>query len=271
MSHYLFDSAAAQAAGRFSALESCYDPVSRRQLELTGLATGWRCLEVGGGSASLGDWLGERVGPRGEVTVTELEPRWAASRHRPDHVRLLRHDIVHDPLPGMDYDLVHARLVLLHLPERLEVLEKLVAALRPGGWLVLEEFDCGWTPVLAAPDASSAALFDRVHTALMDLLAEAGADPLWGRRTLGAMAAAGLSDITASTYAEAWPGGSTGIALHRHNTDQVADGLARSGVSAAELAGFQALLRHPEFVVNSYPLISARGRRSHESEKDGPR
>ncbi|MEV0911430.1 class I SAM-dependent methyltransferase [Streptomyces hokutonensis] len=137
MSHYLFDSAAAQAAGRFSALESCYDPVSRRQLELTGLATGWRCLEVGGGSASLGDWLGERVGPRGEVTVTELEPRWAASRHRPDHVRLLRHDIVHDPLPGMDYDLVHARLVLLHLPERLEVLEKLVAALRPGGWLVL--------------------------------------------------------------------------------------------------------------------------------------
>lgn len=271
MSHYLFDSAAAQSAGRFSVLESCYDPVSRRQLELTGLATGWRCLEVGGGSASLGDWLGERVGPQGEVTVTELEPRWAASRHRPDHVRLLRHDIVHDPLPGKDYDLVHARLVLLHLPERLAVLDKLVAALRPGGWLVLEEFDCGWTPVLAAPDAPSMDLFDRVHAALMSLLETAGADPLWGRRVLGAMAVAGLSELTASTYAEAWPGGSTGIALHRHNTDQVTDRLTSAGVSATELKQFQSLLQHPEFVVNSYPLISARGCRPQESKKQGPR
>ncbi|WP_406462936.1 hypothetical protein OH768_46365 [Streptomyces sp. NBC_01622] len=105
----------------------------------------------------------------------------------------------------------------------------------------------------------------------MGPLAEAGAGPLWGRRALGAMAAAGLPEIAASTYAEAWPGGSTGIALHRHNTDQVTDRLAMSGVSAAELARFQALLRHPEFVVNAYPLISARGRRSQASEKDAPR
>ncbi|MFJ9615321.1 class I SAM-dependent methyltransferase [Streptomyces noursei] len=271
MSHYLFDSAADQAIGRFAVLESCYDPVSRSRLELTGLTTGWRCLEIGGGSASLGDWLGEQVGPEGEVTVTEIEPHWAASRKRPDHVRLLRHDIVRDPLPGKDYDLVHARLVLLHLPERIEVLQRLVAALRPGGWLVLEEFDCGWTPVLAAPDEAAAALFDRVHTALLGLLEQAGADPLWGRRVVGAMAAAGLRQLAAITYAEAWPGGSTGIALHRHNTDQVADRLAASGVTIGELERFQALLQHPDFAVNSYPLISVRGRRPLENGKDLPR
>lgn len=266
MSHYLFDSAAVQTAGRFTALESCYDPASRAQLALTGVSTGWKCLEVGGGSASLGDWLGERVGPEGEVTVTELEPRWAAARHRPDHMRLLRHDITRDPLPGGDYDLVHARLVLLHLPQRFAVLQRLVTALRPGGWLVLEEFDCGWTPVLAAPDEASAVLFDRVHAALMGLLEKAGADPLWGRRMLGAMATAGLRDLAATTYAEAWPGGSTGISLHRHNTDQVADRLTAAGVPEAELEEFRALLRHPKFVVNSYPLISARGRRPHKNE-----
>ncbi|MEX3106131.1 MULTISPECIES: methyltransferase [unclassified Streptomyces] len=269
MSHYLFDSAADHAVGRFTALEARYDPVSRTTLEQTGLTTGWRCLEIGGGSASLGDWLGERVGPRGEVTVTELEPRWAASRERPDHVRLLRHDIVRDPLPGKDYDLVHARLVLLHLPERIEVLRRLVTALRPGGWLVLEEFDCGWTPVLSAPDEASAALFHRVHTALLDLLEEAGADPLWGRHVLGAMAAAGLDRLGAGTYAEAWHGGSTGISLHHHNTEQVADRLAAHGVTDDELDGFRALLRRPDFIVNSYPLISARGRRPLENGKDG--
>ncbi|MCX5377294.1 trans-aconitate 2-methyltransferase [Streptomyces sp. NBC_00091] len=271
MARYLFDSADVHAGGRFTALESCYDPFSRRQLELTGLARGWRCLEIGGGSASVGDWLGECVGPQGEVTVTELEPRWAASPQRPAHVRLLRHDIVRDPLPGKDYDLIHARLVLLHLPQRIEVLKRLVAALRPGGWLVLEEFDCGWTPVLAAPDEASASLFDRVHSALMGLLEKAGADPLWGRRVLGAMAAAGLQQLAATTYAQAWPGGSAGIALHHHNTDQVADRLATSGVSTGDLEEFQTLLKRPDFVVNSYPLISARGRRTYENDKEVPR
>lgn len=264
MSRYLFDNSAPESQGRFSALESCYDPVSRRQLELTGLKTGWRCLEVGGGSASLGGWLAEQVGPGGEVTITDIEPRWALPRREQAHVRLLRHDIVRDPLPGDGYDLVHARLVLLHLPERLQVLKRLVGALRPGGWLVLEEFDCSWVPVLAAPDEDAAALFRQVHTALNGLLEASGADPLWGQRALGVMVRTGLVDVMATTYAEAWPGGSTGIALHRHNVDQVACQLVQAGISDRELDRFRILLQDPEFVANSYPLISVRGRRPFE-------
>jgi len=177
----------------------------------------------------LGCWLGERVGPTGAVTVTELEPHWAASRELPPQVRLIRHDIVHGHLPDDEFDLVHAWLVLIHLPERIEVLGPLVAALPPGGVLVLEEFDCGWTPVLAAPDAASAVLFERVHGTLMGLMEKAVADPLWARGAPAAMGAAGLREVTASTYAEAWRGGGTGIALHRANTTQVAGRLAESG------------------------------------------
>lgn len=143
----------------------------------------------------------------------------------------------------------------------MRVLERLVGALRPGGWLVLEEFDCGWTPVLAAPDHEAQALFERVHAALLWLLENAGADPLWGRRVRAAMARNGLVDLTATTYAEAWPGGSTGITLHRHNVDQVAEGLVAAGIKPGELDSFRALLEDPRFVVNSYPLISVRGRR----------
>lgn len=261
MSRYVFDNAAAESQGRLTVLETCYDPVSRRQMAATGLAAGWRCLEVGGGNASLADWLAERVGPEGEVTVTDIEPRWAVPRELPAHVRLLRHDIVRDAPPGTGYDLVHARLVLLHLPERLEVLARLVGMLRPGGWLVLEEFDCGWVPVLAAPDGEAAALFRRVHEALMDVLRDAGADPLWGRRVLGAMVRTGVVDVAATTYAEAWPGGGAGIALHGHNVDQVSARLARHGIRDDDLDRFRGLLRNPAFVVNSYPLISVRGRR----------
>lgn len=264
MSRYLFDNAAPEASTRFSVLESRYDPVSRRALTATGLAPGWRCLEIGGGGGSLGDWLGSRVGPDGEVTVTDIHPDRAHSRGGPANVRVLHHDITRDPLPDAGYDLVHARLVLIHLPERLRVLERLTGALRPGGRLVLEDFDCHWTPVLAAPDTDAADLFERVHSALLDLLSQAGAEPRWGLGTLSAMRRAGLADVTATTYAEAWTGGGAGVELHRANISQVAPRLRESGVTAGEVDRFLALLDDPAFVVNSYPLISTCGRRPQE-------
>jgi 2-polyprenyl-3-methyl-5-hydroxy-6-metoxy-1,4-benzoquinol methylase len=46
-----------------------------------------------------------------------------------------------DSLAEGKFDLIHARLVLVHFAERDSVLRKLVAALKPGGWLVDEEFD----------------------------------------------------------------------------------------------------------------------------------
>lgn len=258
MSRYVFDNAAPQATGRFSVLESRYDPASRKALKQTGVGPGWKCLEIGGGGGSLGDWLAERVGPDGEVTVTDLAPTPSSRAN----VRVLRHDITRDPLPAGAFDLIHARLVLLHLPERLVVLERLVEALRPGGRLVLEEFDCTWTPVLAAPDDNAVALFERLHSALMTLLEKAGAEPRWGRQVMGAMLRAGLEDVTATTYAESWQGGGEGIRLHRVNTEQVA-GLLE--VSAEERDRFLALLDDPSFVVNSYPLVSAQGRRKESS------
>jgi chemotaxis methyl-accepting protein methylase len=48
-------------------------------------------------------------------------------------VRVERHDVAADPVPENAYDLIHARLVLVHLPERDRVLATLAAALRPGG------------------------------------------------------------------------------------------------------------------------------------------
>ncbi|QNP76132.1 class I SAM-dependent methyltransferase [Streptomyces roseirectus] len=264
MSPYLFDNSAPQGADRFAALEAAYDAVSRRQLELTGLAAGWRCLEVGGGGGSLGSWLGERVGPGGEVTVTDLDLRWAVRGERPDQVRLMRHDIVRDPLPEGAYDLVHARLVLMHLPDRHQVLNRLVTALRPGGWLVLEDFDCTPVRVLSDPGGGAGPLFEKVHGAVMRLLAGAGTDLGWGRHARGAMAKVGLTDLTESEHTEEWHGGGTEISLHRHNVAQTTDRLTSDeGISPDELARFDTLLENPSFAVSAYPLISVRGRRPH--------
>ena len=84
------------ASTRFAALSALFDSTTRRHLADRGVAPGWHCLEVGGGSGSIATWLSERVGPTGRVTVTDVddpvsgahqaaECRGALSRH---HTRL---------------------------------------------------------------------------------------------------------------------------------------------------------------------------------------
>jgi ubiquinone/menaquinone biosynthesis C-methylase UbiE len=262
MGHYALDNAAAQTADRFLALEISYDPVTRAHLAATGLGPGWNCLEVGGGGGSVAAWLADQVAPDGAVTATDIAPDRLAGAPLPANLRVLRHDIVHDPLPEGAYDLVHARLVLLHLPERVDVLARLVRSLRPGGRLVLEDFDCRWTPVLAAPGPAAADLFHLVHNAFLDLLAHAGADLRWGSRTYQALRDANLCEVTATTYSQVWPGAGPAIALHRANTVQLRGELLDSGITAQQLLDFWNLLDNPAFAVCSYPLTTAIGRRA---------
>src|SRR5689334_2741407 len=60
-----------------------------------------------------------------------------------DSITVRRIDLREDELPQAEYDLVHSRLVLEHLSGRKQILDRLVATLKPGGWMVMEDYD--WT------------------------------------------------------------------------------------------------------------------------------
>src|ERR1700761_5912573 len=141
-SGYALDNAGREASARFAALAALYDHGTIRHLEERGVNSNWHCLEVGGGGGSIAAWLAARVGPAGRVLVTDIAPRFLESLQIPN-LEVRRHDIVNDPLPEAAFDLVHSRLVLLHLPEREKALARMIAALKPGGWLGDEEFDVG--------------------------------------------------------------------------------------------------------------------------------
>lgn len=83
------------------------------------------------------------------MLATDPDTRWTTTRGL-CRVEVHGHDIVKDPLPAHSFDLIHARLVLAHLPARDQVLPRLVASLRPGGWLVVEDFD-SWLPPCLDP------------------------------------------------------------------------------------------------------------------------
>jgi SAM-dependent methyltransferase len=252
---YVFDNDSAHSDEQHRCLAAAYDGATTASLTATGVGPGWRCLEVGAGGGSVAHWLAGRVAPGGGVLATDINPR---------HVRpapgltVAEHDVVRDPLPTGRFDLVHARLVLLHLPERLAVLDKLVRAVRPGGWLQLDEFDIAYGPALAGPDTG---VYARFLDAKAELLRRAGALGTWGRSVGAAMSAAGLERVEARPHVSLWDRDSPGLRLLAHHTRHLRDAFVAAGFSDDDLARVREVMAHEDFRACSCLFYTVRGRR----------
>lgn len=200
MSGYLFDNQRLEAGERFAALAALFDAWTFAHLDALGLGEGWRCWEVGAGGMSVLRGLVDRVGTGGRVLATDIDVSWIESAGG-GVLEVRRHDVVADPSPSETFDLVHARLVLVHLPDRVRALQVMVDALRPGGWLVIEDADPGLQP-LACPDERGPAeeLANRMRAAVRTLMAERGAELTYGRTLPRLLRAAGLEDVGAEGY-----------------------------------------------------------------------
>lgn len=123
------------------------------------------------------------------VVAVDIDTRFIESLAG-DAIDVRRLDIRTDELPEGEFDLVHSRLVLEHLPDRRQILDRLATTLRPGGWMVIEDLD--WTPF--GFDADDAQL-DRVTEAILAFMQRAGFEPHYGRRVVADLAAAGLTNV----------------------------------------------------------------------------
>lgn len=61
-----------------------------------------------------------------------------------------------EAIPPGPWDVIHERLVLQHVPERLDVLTRLLAVRAPGGVLLVEDFDTGEVRTVDRAGAGSA-------------------------------------------------------------------------------------------------------------------
>lgn len=240
-STYVFDNAGAQAGARFSALGALFDPGTIRHLTELGVAEGWHCLEVGAGGGSIADWLCDRVGAAGHVVATDIDPRFLDASGTPQ-LEVRRHDIASQPLEEGAFDLVHARLVLVHLPERETALRRIVRALKPGGWLLVEEFDSLSMRPDPAIDPDEVLL--ETYDALQRVMTERGVDLRYGRLLTGRLRAHGLVDVDAEGRLFMLQGGSPGAALCTANFEQLRGAMVQSGLVTNEQ--IDADLRHLE-------------------------
>ena len=127
-------------ARRLEGYDAQLDPGTLTLLEKIGVAAGWSCLQVGGRSPSLAAWLSRRIGSGGRVLAVDVETPALGDLKLPN-LEGRQHDIATEELPDSEFDLVHARWVLAYVRDRAAILKRLHAAVKPGGWLMIEEPD----------------------------------------------------------------------------------------------------------------------------------
>lgn len=257
MNEYLLANAQSEAAERFGAFAELFDPVTFRHLERLGVGPGSRVWEVGAGGPSVPAWLVDRVGPAGHVVATDIDTRWLRGLAGAE---VRTHDVTTDPAPRGPFDVVHARLVLVHLPDRDRVLASLVAALRPGGWLLLEEADPALQPLVCVDGSGpEQELANRLKTGFRTLMAGRGVDLAYGRTLPRRLRAAGLTDVAADAYFPIT--GPACAVLERATVRQIRDRLVDAGLAtAAEIDAHLAAVDAGRLDLATSPLVSAWGR-----------
>ncbi|WP_432116724.1 class I SAM-dependent methyltransferase [Streptomyces sp. bgisy032] len=257
---HLLDTRQTETAERFSAFAALFDPTTFRHLEALGVGSGWRCWEVGAGATSVVAWLAKRVGPTGRVLATDSDAARLAPATRPP-VQVRVHDLSAQDPPEEGFDLVHARLALVHVPDRVRALRSMARALRPGGRLLVEDADPGLQPLLCPDEyGPEQQLANRLRQGFRSLLADRGTELPCGRTLPRLLRESGLTRVEADAY---FPLASPDCAaLEAVTIRQVRDQLVGAG-----LATNQDIDRHLVNVTSgaldltTAPMISAWGRK----------
>jgi SAM-dependent methyltransferase len=185
---------------RLRAQARVWEAATGRLLDAVALARGATCVDAACGPGETMRLMAERVGAAGRVTGIDLDAELGAlavERLRADghhQCRFHAHDLTAEvPIPDGPFDLVYARLILYHLPQRAEVLGRLWDAVAPGGHLIVQDYDIRSVDVLPSLDS-----VDEIARVLIEAFGAAGCDVSVGVRLpqLFAQVGAGEPDGT---------------------------------------------------------------------------
>ncbi|MEU9178403.1 methyltransferase domain-containing protein [Streptomyces sp. NPDC048550] len=230
--------ATASEQRRLRVLQDLWGPFSRRHLSRLDIQPHWSCLELGAGAGFMARWLAEQV-PDGTVVAADLDIRMLQAT--PGNLRAVQHDVRHDDFPRASFDLIYARVLFEHLPDRERILSKVTEWLRPGGHLVIEGIDI--TPGTHSPHPA----LRKMTTALTQILTdEIGTDFGFIRTLPRWLALNGFPEATADFTTMTVGDGGAGEAFFLSNLEQLTPALThRKLLTSAEVSDFHAWLAQP--------------------------
>ncbi|MEQ8405623.1 MAG: methyltransferase domain-containing protein [Oceanicaulis sp.] len=235
---------------RLRALDAFYAAPTRSWLEETVAFTpGMKILEAGAGSGGMLSWFAEKTGAHGDVLGLDIDLSRAAPPAPP--VRHMQADLYAAPAEPEAFDLVYARLVLMHLPDPTRALDALSGWLKPGGVIAIADLDCS-TCRPAEPDAPCAAEFaEAVETVRAAMVACELMDPAFGARLPALLEQAGFQDVRADPYERVIQGGSDWAEFMAHNNTIIGPlvGAAEAAETAARHMRSPAMRFHDQTLV----------------------
>lgn len=229
---------------RLALMQTILNDAELARLDLTGVE---RILDVGAGLCHMAAALADASG--GSVVAIERDPRQRAAAIAHPRVEIRPGDAMALGLDA-EFDLAHCRFLLEHVPDPLAVMRGMVAAVKPGGRLVLVDDDHDvmrlWPPV---PE------FEAAWEGYWRQYVPMGLDPLIGRRLAGLLVDAGaVPTRTEVVFYGAVHGGPL--------FDPVVDNLIAVVEGAGHPEGTEALQRwreHPAATLwYSLPLVEGR-------------
>lgn len=171
-----------------------WEPATRALLAEAGLAPGMTCLDAGCGPGEVMRLMAGIVGATGHVTGLDADAVLGRhmiadlAREAAGPVSFVAGDVMAaEAIAGAPFDLVFARLLLLHMPDPVAAVRRLAALVRPGGRLVLMDYDM--TRLAVRPEAAAP---ERAFTILTEVFVRTGRFPDMGLRLPSLLADAGL-------------------------------------------------------------------------------
>lgn len=209
---------------RLRMIEEALDPVTITHLQATGIRGGWRCLEVGAGAGSVMQWMASAVGACGQVVAVDTNTNHIRHLSAAPY-QVVEGDFLDISLDG-EFDLAHCRYVLIHNRRSQDMLKKLCALVRPGGFLVIEE-----------PDFTSARLLNRggdpaqqrVNDAICQMFEQMQLDPAYGLSLPAKIAAERLQILRVVGHLHLNRGGDTMARMMGESTRALADKYVATG------------------------------------------
>jgi SAM-dependent methyltransferase len=256
MKPYMFDEASALEYQRLDLMSKILDPWTREHVGAIGVGQGWRCLELGGGNGSIAEWLCDTVGPSGSVTAIDINPV-LLELIPAQNLTVERRDVRTDELPVNAYDLVSCRALLHQISDYAPaVLARMAAALKPGGWLLVQEPDFHLAPT-TEPE-----VWASTWKALLEWGHDNGVDWLVGRKLPGMVGSLGLGQPRAKTDVQNIRGRDRGALYFRLFFDEVRDRVIGSGrLDAATLDAASALLEDPDYWTQCWMMTAVWARK----------
>jgi SAM-dependent methyltransferase len=241
---------------RLHTLARVVDPMTHEVLGAIGVGAGWRCCDVGSGAGTIVAWMAERVGAAGTVVSLDVDTRFQPPST--DVIEVRQVDITAEPIGDSEFDLVHARGVLQHLVSREAVLDAMIRAAKPGGWIVVTDTD--WLQFDAQPVPEPFATLSSILRNLS--VQQHGYDGGWGRMLVSALQARGVDAVDGRGAVWMMHGGTDSAEWYVGALDRALAVLPPEVFPAGfDPAAAIAQARQPEFAIWSPLSMTAWGRR----------